>query len=260
MIQLLMAVQDALADDAPFSAPRLAPLSQLEEKVRQIQSGDQTLRNQVITDCLPYIKGVLNRMLQMPMIEHSDEYSIALSAFDEAIDRYQCETRVPFLRFAGLVINRRVIDWLRQQRHHRQSHPFSEFTDDQGESTVDRLISCPPDEIWQNMEVEEELVLLQRRLQGFGLSMALLARKLPKHRDSRLMCLKAARITMADPSLRSRFEQESRLPAAELARRSGIPLKTIERNRPCIIFLALLLDSGLEVIKAYLYAYSQSDK
>jgi RNA polymerase sigma factor len=257
MLQLLTDMQETLINDT-YMPGKTAPLSHLEEKVRRIQAGDYDLRNQVITDYLPYIKGVLHRMLPKPLIvEQSDEYSIALSAFNEAIDCYQWETRVPFLRFAGLVINRRIIDWIRQQRHHQQSRPFCEFTDDQGELSVESLVSSPPDEIWQNMEIEEEIIILRRRMQQYSLNMARLAKDFPQHRDSRSTCLDAARLVLSDSELRKRFENEHHLPAAELARRSKIPRKTIEHNRQCIIFMTLLLDSGLDVIKSFLQVYTR---
>jgi RNA polymerase sigma factor len=256
MLQLLLALEDVLAEEQPLPGSPPA-LGGLEQKICLIQAGDDDLRNEVITDCLPYIKGVLNRMLQIPQIEQTDEFSIALTAFNEAIDRYLCATHVPFLRFAGLVINRRIIDWLRQQKHHSQTRPLSHFEDEQGESALDRLMSSPGETVWQNMEVEEEIVLLLRRLQDYNLTLTRLLQVFPRHRDSRLLLLRAARLLLLDADLCQRFEGERRLPAAELSRRSMIPLKTIERNRPSIIFLALLLSSDLDVIKAYLMSYTK---
>jgi len=254
MFQLLTALQDVLAEEQQL-AERQMPSGRLEEKVRQIQAGDQDLRNQVIADCLPYIKGVLRRMLPIQSIEQADEFSVALTAFNEALDRYRFETHVPFLRFAGLVINRRIIDWLRQQHRHRQVLTFSQCEQDQGESFVEGIASSPASQIWENMEIEEDLVRLRQRLQAFNLSLSQLIRVFPRHRDSRLTCIQAARHLLDQPVLLQRFENDCRLPAAELSRHSGITLKTIERNRKSIIFLALLLSSDLDVLKAYLTLY-----
>lgn len=256
MFQLLTALQDVLAEEQQL-AERQISFGRLEEKVRQIQSGDEDLRNQVITDCLPYIKGVLHRMLPIAVIEQADEFSVALTAFNEALDRYRYETHVPFLRFAGLVINRRTIDWLRQQRRHRQVLTFSQCEQDNGEAFIESIGSTSPNRIWENMEIEEDLVHLRQRLQAFNLSLAQLIRVFPRHRDSRLTCIQAARQLLAQPILRQRFEHEHRLPAADLARLTGIALKTIERNRQSIIFLSLLLSSDLDVLKAYLTLYSK---
>jgi RNA polymerase sigma factor len=251
MFALLTTLQDVLAEERTLNEATVRT-DRLEDKVRLIQAGDPDLRNQVITDCLPYIKGVLRRMLQIPDIEQSDEFSIALSAFNAALDHYVSETNVPFLRFAGLVINRRIIDWLRQQRKNRQVLTFSQCEAEHGESFTDNLGSCPADRIWENMEVEEALVKLRLRLQDFNLSLHHLVKVFPKHRDTRLTCIWVARVLLATPKLFQRFTADCRLPAADLARRCEIPLKTVERNRPGIIFMALLLSSDLDVIKAYL--------
>jgi DNA-directed RNA polymerase specialized sigma subunit len=138
MFALLTTLQDVLAEERTLNEATVRT-DRLEDKVRLIQAGDPDLRNQVITDCLPYIKGVLRRMLQIPDIEQSDEFSIALSAFNAALDHYVSETNVPFLRFAGLVINRRIIDWLRQQRKNRQVLTFSQCEAEHGESFTDNL-------------------------------------------------------------------------------------------------------------------------
>ncbi len=256
MFQLLAALQDVLAEERSLGDDAVNVV-RLEDKVRLIQAGDEELRNQVIMDCLPYIKGVLRRMLQLPDIEQSDEYSIALTAFNDALDHYIVETNVPFLRFAGLIINRRIIDWIRQQRRNRQVLTFSQCEAEHGESFTDILGSVPGDRIWENLEIEEELVKLRLRLLDFNLSLHHLITVFPRHRDTRLTCIRVARMLITTPKLLQRFERECRLPAADLSRNCDIPLKTIERNRPGIIFLALLLSSDLEVIKGYLTTYSK---
>jgi RNA polymerase sigma factor len=259
MFQLLAALQDILADERTVNAPAVRT-DRLEDKVRRIQAGDEDLRNQVISDCLPYIKGVLRRMLQLSDIEQRDEFSIALTAFNDALDRYIASTNVPFLRFAGLVINRRIIDWIRQQKANSQVLTFSQCEADQGDSFTDTLGSIAGDSVWDNMEIEEELIRLRLRLQDFGLSLQHLVKVFPKHRDTRLALIRMARQLMATPKLLQRFERDCRLPAAELSRCCGVPLKTIERNRPSIIFLVLLLGSDLDVIKSYLVFYSKEAK
>lgn len=256
MFQLLTVLQDVLAEDQLMSKPQSPATMQLEEKVRRIQAGDLELRNQVITDCLPFIKGVLRRMLPVPAIEQADEYSVALSAFNMAMDQYQSETNVPFLRFAGLVINRRVIDWLRQQKRHQQVLTFSQCENDQGASILDNIGSSAV-QVWEQMEIEEELVRLRLQLQAFGLSLVTLVDNFPRHRDSRLTCIRIARQLIGDPGLFARLDREHRLPIADLSKLTGIPKKTIENNRQAIIFLTLLLISDLEVIKAYLMRYSK---
>src|SRR5690606_2812765 len=64
---------------------------------------------------------------------HDDEYSIALAAFNEAIDGYQEGAGKSFLGFAETVIRRRLIDHVRREQRHAQSLPMSTFDDDREE-------------------------------------------------------------------------------------------------------------------------------
>ncbi len=257
MFWLLTALQDVLAEECKLDRP-VQPTLSVETRVRLIQAEqDEDLRNQVISDCLPYIKGVVRRMVPVSNLEQSDEFSIALSAFNSAIDRYDASTNVPFLRFAGLVVNRKIIDWIRKQRHSTEELTFSQVEADHGDTLIDKLGSVPGSRIWENMEIEEEIMLLKSRMANYGLTIKELAQMFPKHRDSRLMCISLARHLLATPELIEKFELKNRLPATDLSRSSGVPVKTIERNRQSIIFVALLLSSDLEVIKSYLSSYSK---
>lgn len=256
MFLLLAVLQDVLAEERHLSGDGARSV-RLEDKVRLIQAGNDDLRNQVISDCLPYIKGVLRRMLQLSDIDQCDEFSIALTAFNDALNHYLPETNVPFLRFAGLVINRRIIDWLRQQKRNSQVLTFSQCEAVHGDDFTETLTSVAGSSVWENMEIEEELVRLRLRMQDFNMTLAGLVKVFPRHRDTRLTCIRVARQLIAAPKLLQRFNRDCRLPAADLSRLCEIPLKTIERNRPGIIFLALLLSSDLEVIKTYLNIYSK---
>lgn len=56
--------------------------------------------------------------------EQDDEFSIGLIAFNEAIDSFHEGKGSSFFTFARLVISRKVIDYIRQQKHHRQTVPL----------------------------------------------------------------------------------------------------------------------------------------
>lgn len=59
-------------------------------------------------------------------IAYSDEFSIGLQAFNEALDAYQSDKGASFLYFAKMVINRRVIDYIRKKKFN-QEYPFTYF-------------------------------------------------------------------------------------------------------------------------------------
>jgi RNA polymerase sigma factor len=63
--------------------------SSLEVTIHQIQSGDLRLRNQFIADYQPYVAKVTSRFCKRYIDPaRDDEFSIALGAFNEAINKY----------------------------------------------------------------------------------------------------------------------------------------------------------------------------
>jgi RNA polymerase sigma factor len=58
-----------------------------EEFVRRIQHGENTLRDALIENYYNYILSVVSKMLGRSA-QSSDEFSIGLQAFQEAIDRF----------------------------------------------------------------------------------------------------------------------------------------------------------------------------
>jgi len=55
---------------------------------------------------------------------NSDEFSIALSAFNEAIDKFDIEKGYNFFLFSEQVIRRRLIDYSRSNKDDKE-YPFS---------------------------------------------------------------------------------------------------------------------------------------
>jgi RNA polymerase sigma factor len=236
----------------------------LPARVRLACEGNAAERERLIGEYRPYIIGIVRKMLGTQASALSgdsvltrDEYSIGLIAFNEAIDQFRPVTGVPFLTFAGLVINRRLVDWFRREKRDRSVLRFSDLEEDEGTPMVERM-AAPSGDLLAEMEAEEEILRLRNRLAAMGLSLFRLQRGFPRHQDSRQMCIRIARILREDETMLEALEKTRRLACADLARRSGTPLKTIEKNRGNIILLALMMDSGLEVIKGYLKQYGEA--
>ncbi len=238
----------------------------LASRVLQARNGEAAERNRLIEDYRPFVAGIVRKMLGATLpeqgsveISRRDEFSVGLMGFNEAIDRYLPATGVPFLSFAGLVINRRLVDWFRHESNARSTYRFSELEEDGETSYADRL-AAPERNLLAEMETEEEIRILLRRLDELGLSLSRLQRKFPRHGDSRLLCVRIARLLKEDPELMAGLGRTRRLPCADLSVRSGTPVKTIEKNRGSIILVALMMDSGLDVIKGYLKKLEEGSK
>lgn len=228
----------------------------MTELVLRAQSGEAAAREQVVREHVGFVFSQVAAICKRPLDwANDDELSIGLMALDEAIDRFDASRPVGFRTFARTVIRSRLVDYFR--RESRNLHiPLNQVTGEvDGEPG--------PLEIQQAMEVYErerataelasDIALYTERLAGYGIGLEELERSCPKHRDSRLTLLEAARLVAADPGLFEHLRSKGQLPLAEISRRSGIHRKVLERGRRYIIAVALILaDDEFVSLKSFI--------
>ena len=78
---------------------------------------DHEARNRFIAREELHIKKLTARILKKSITESDDEYAIALSAVNEAIDRYD-EAKGDFWLFASYLIKNRIYDFYRKENLH----------------------------------------------------------------------------------------------------------------------------------------------
>ena len=87
----------------------------VEKRLEVIKGGDLEERNKLIEDYIPFIIKTVSKQLNRYIeTENSDEFSIGLIAFNEAIEKYNSDKGI-FLKFAELVISNRIKDNLRKK-------------------------------------------------------------------------------------------------------------------------------------------------
>lgn len=59
--------------------------------------------------------------------ETSEEYSVGLMAFNEAIDKFDSDKNGNFISYCNIVINHRIIDHIRKNKRENKAIPFSYF-------------------------------------------------------------------------------------------------------------------------------------
>lgn len=230
---------------------------QPEKIIERIQAGDTELRNRFVTDCIPEIKHWVRRTTHSFNAEHDDVFSIALYAFNQAIDRFKIDANVPFFSYAYLLMKHRLFDWIRNQKQHSSEHPFSDFQTAEGKTFEEQHMDPQSVAFTEKMEVRDSLLQLEAHLEQFDLSLPKLTSKFPQHRDSQAMCIRIAKALSGDEMLYRTFIEKHKLPGAELARRCRVPIKTIEKNRANIILVTLLLKSNLQTIQFYIRSYEK---
>ncbi|GAA3402773.1 RNA polymerase sigma factor SigI [Paenibacillus hodogayensis] len=229
-----------------------------ERKVLQIQEGNIRLRNQFITDYQPYVAKVTSRFCKRYIDPaRDDEFSIALGAFNEAINQFSPESGRSFLSFSETVIRRRLIDHIRKESRFTGQIPYSSFEVEDDEDSI-----VNPVEVHQAIEqyekektIEErrnEIVDFNRSLQDFGISFNDLVEASPKHSDSREALFKIGGILARDETMMSIISTKRMLPIKELLDQVKVSRKTLERNRKFIIAVALIHSGPYPYLKHYL--------
>lgn len=231
-----------------------------ESMLQRIQAGDGRLREQLIEASIPFIKRVVRQVTHTWFVEQEDEFSIALEAFNHAMNHYQVDGDVPFEPYARLLIRNRLFDWIRCQKQARQELTMSDCETDDGPSLVEQLADPKSESVQQDLEFADAMAQLEGKLQQFGLSLPKIALAFPKHQDSRLLCIRIARVLAADKAMCSQLHLTKRVPNAELTRRCQVPIKTIEKNRSSIILLTLLMQSDLDTIKSNIAVFERMNE
>lgn len=166
-----------------------------------------------------------------------DEWSIALSAFAEAVEKYELE-KGSFLAFAELLIRRRLIDWFRiNGRYNEEIHVED--------------IENEPDTSRETEELRLEIAALEGVIKQYGISFMDLADASPKAQKTRDACRKAINWMVSNPIIIGQMKESCQLPIKIIESNSGVPRKILERHRKYIIAVVEILTGDYPWLNEY---------
>lgn len=222
--------------------------------IENIKNGDKQLKEKFIEDYIPFILKVISGFnSKIVDLKSSDEYSIGLMAFDEAIIKFDSSRSKNFFKFAEMVIKRRMIDYFRNTSSiNKNEIPLSSF-DTGGENKLEEKLSM----VDAGYEVDRyeficELRDFSKQLESFGLNIVNLPEYIPKHKDSKQMCMRIAKMIIENKNIYQKLKTKKYIKMKELSKLIDVHPKTVERNRAYIICLCIILDNDYENFKAYL--------
>jgi len=220
--------------------------------INKIKAGDKLLREEFINSYTPYIiRTVSNLTGKYVDVENSDEFSVGLAAFNEAIDSFDEGKNMFFFKFSTLVIKRRLTDYARHNKKHCHVYPFTYF-EDKNNSYFEQIHLKSEIDLQNTYEISREIELYEQKLRDFGISLEHLAKCAPKHKDSKSLCIKIAKVIADNKELFSKLERTRNIPKTELLKLLKINKKTIERNRTFIIAAALIFGNDFNLLKDFL--------
>lgn len=228
--------------------------SDLEAMVFQAQNGNEQALHDLLFSYSPFMKKTASQVCKRFIDDHDDEYSVALSAFNEAVQKFDQTNNASFLTFAHMVIRRRIIDFIRKEsRRDEFSHDFMPAAEPETHNKIaDQAASHAYDAKQQNQKRREEIALYEDILQQYGLSFQVLVKVSPSHQDARLTAIQIAQLVAETDEYRHYLLEKKKLPIKEIEKLVKVSRKTIERNRKYIMAIALLQMSELYFLKDYL--------
>lgn len=233
------------------------------------REGDRTARETLLSRYSPFALKTASRVTGTYVrLGHDDEASVALMAFNEAIDSYDPGRGANFLGFAQTVIRRRLIDHFRGKIRNREV-PLSALSTGDGmmgsgseEDAAGGVAGVAAGQVaaaeWAHRDHEEqgerreEVLRYRELLATYGISLGELVRVSPRHEDARRRAVEAARVLAARPELIAKLRRRGELPLKELGGLAGVSRKTLERQRKYIIAVVLILVEDLPCLEAYL--------
>lgn len=234
---------------------------QLRQAIAQVQQGEECIRDRIIQKYLPFILKVASKSCKRYVrLGEDDEVSIALMAFNEALDKFDCKKNNSFFGFAQAVIKRRMIDYFRKNSQNKKEIPWSSLgtlqDDEDPANQLDRINWQNSQEVYFEDDINqlrrEEIIEYQKELLSYGISLKDLVEASPKHRDARASAYKVARLICDNDRLSSHLKKTKSLPLKDLEGEVEISRKTMERQRKYIIALAVVMIGRYYFLEEYL--------
>ncbi|MGP4076520.1 RNA polymerase sigma-I factor [Halobacillus sp. K22] len=228
----------------------------LDIQIESVKQGDEETRNELLKQYQPFIAKSVSEVCKRYIDPgKDDEFSIGLSAFNEAIQAYSCDKGSSFLSFARLVIKRKVIDHIRNERKNPQAVSLDELNHEEEQMENPSEVAAARERHQMEKEAwyrREEIHEFKEQLKKYDLSLDDLVDASPKHKDARDSAVQTARIVYHHKALREQVLHKGRLPMKELVREVDVSKKTLERNRKFIIALVLIFDGDYVYLNDYL--------
>ncbi|SHK70478.1 RNA polymerase sigma-I factor [Desulforamulus aeronauticus] len=215
----------------------------LKRLLQKAKDGEARAREELIVKHRDYIARVSSRICKRFLNwENDDELSIALLAFNEAINSYDFNQNASFSSFAYTVMQRRLTDYFR--RNPAKYELLLAASPDQAENNMLLLLEQQSHNSYQEGLQQERMAatieLFQQHLSKYSITLEDLVQCSPKHRDSREKLFQVAMTILHNEDLLGCLRNTRKLPAKELIDITGLSTRVLEKGRKYIIATVLL--------------------
>ncbi|WP_332698278.1 RNA polymerase sigma-I factor [Halalkalibacter lacteus] len=215
----------------------------MQQDLKQAMMGDELARERLILHYKPYMINVAGHITKKFISWSDEEASIALLAFNRAIDTFDEARGRRFLSYAYLLINRDLIDFYRKEK--RENHLSLDRSLNEEEMSLsskqenEKSMKQYEQQV-QSAELVEEILELDQALKQYKITFEELEDYSPKHNDSRLALFEMAATIAKEAECVELLQRKKKLPIKMISKKVGYKRKTLERHRKYVITLILL--------------------
>ncbi len=216
---------------------------------------DPEKRNAFLLDNELHILKLTGKITHSSITRSDDEWAVALTAVNEAIDRFDPE-KGQFWPLAAAVIKNRITDEYRKKSKYIET-PVNPGAFD-GNVPEEEDIQAAELEVSLNSGVttdttlKDEIDALEEELNGFGISFFELEESSPKAVKTRKACADVIKAIFLPPPLMAAIRRAKKLPIKDIIKRSRISNKLIDKHRKYLVTSALILDGDYPALSEYL--------
>ncbi len=221
--------------------------------IQEIHKGNETLREELLASRKNFIARYSSFLCKRKLDWHNDdELSIALIAFNKAIDSFNPSLGNNFTTFSRMLIKNSLIDYFRQNKEQ-----FIQLAYDPRKESLPGEYRVSPELYFNEEENQERAYEIQRFkeiLRQFGLSLQDLLRRSPRHFDTREKLKEVVRKTCREKALIKRIYQQKKLPLKEMQILTGVKKKMLGKWRTYLLSLIIIsTHDELESLSVYLW-------
>jgi len=192
-----------------------------------------------------YIINITSKITGKYITKSSEQWSISLYAFCEAVTSYSLE-KGSFYAFAEMVIKRRLTDFARSQSKFKNEISISpydfecdskdDFEDNQISYSQIADISYTP-----NNDIKYEIEAITKVIKKYNITFFELVEVSPKAEKTKKACAIAIATVIKNQEIFTELKDKKTLPIKKIKKLSNLPQKILDRHRKYII-------AGVEII------------
>ncbi len=222
--------------------------------IQEIQQGNEKLREELLSSQKDFISRYSSFLCKRKLDwQNDDELSIALMAFNKAIDNFNPSLGNSFITFSRVLIKNSLIDYFRKQRK-EQFVQFSPSNRENSSLVEDKVSNEAFFLEEENRERAYEVQRFKEVLEQFGLSLQDLLHRSPRHFDTRAKLKEIVRKICCEEELIARIYRQKRLPLKEMQILTGAKKKLLEKWRPYLLAMILIsTHNELESLSIYIW-------